>query len=52
MNRRNAQDAGHSWRKWGDPEHVSPPELPVAVIAIFWVCCINAGAILGLLVTR
>lgn len=60
MMRRNAQDAGRSWRKWGDPVHVDSPPAPVTPGPVIWqsrarwllfyIVCIDVGAFAGLLV--
>ena len=50
ITRRHAQEAGRSWRKWGDPIVQARPRRLRAVV--FWLLCIDLGALAGLLVTR
>lgn len=51
--RRYAQDGGRSWRKWGDPlmyGKVGPDYSRRGRILLFWLVCIDAGALVGALV--
>lgn len=50
-NRRHAQDAGLSWRKWGDPlmyGKVEPDYSRRGRVLLFWLFCIDAGSLAGL----
>lgn len=47
--RRNAQDAGWSGLKW----YVAPPKPSHRLrTVLFWLLCLDLGALAGLLVTR
>ena len=52
--RRWGKDAGYSWRKWGDAPYVvtAAPPVPLLRAILFWLLCIDLGALAGLLVTR
>ena len=51
--RRWSQEAGYSWRKWTDAPYVvtRAPDPRVRAI-LFWLLCIDLGALAGLLVGR
>ena len=49
--RRHATDAGYSWRKWGEPLIRYAPHRRLRAV-LFWLVCIDAGALAALLVVR
>lgn len=67
MMRRYAKDAGPSWRKswgWRDPDTVTVPDaqdiaeaeawarLRRGYVGLFWLVCLDVGAVLAFVVTR
>jgi len=51
--RRPTHAAGYSWRKWEDPLTHAPIVYPEWMwVLLFWLTCINAGALTAVLVFR
>lgn len=52
MDRRPTHAAGYSWRKWQDPLIYGVERIDWVAAGLFWVLCLQLGAILGVLASR
>lgn len=60
MSRRWSHQAGNSWRKWGDPlmygaagrEVDAEQEARDGRVFLFWLLCLDLGALVAVLVAR
>lgn len=53
--RRQTHEAGYSWRKWSEPlmyGPVGPDWSRRGRVALFWLVCIDGGALAALVVMR